>query len=200
LAGIDKKLTFHAARHTFATTVTLSNGIPIETIGSMLGHKNLKTTQIYAKEVQEKIESCVAIELITKRIHRWQQLVKGNDFLSLSWNSKPQFNGSGNHYPTRSANLKTNFSVVIELYFSLKSLLCFNYVLGMLQSLLFSIQYSMNVATHLYFLRCEILLIATELFRRYFGKQRYLSRSFDLATGGLIKSPDLFKRHALRCH
>ncbi len=55
LAGIEKKLTFHAARHTFATTVTLSNGIPIETVSAMLGHKNFRTTQIYAKVVKEKI-------------------------------------------------------------------------------------------------------------------------------------------------
>lgn len=55
LCGVEKKLTFHSARHTFATTVTLSNGIPVETVSSMLGHKNFKTTQIYAKVVQEKI-------------------------------------------------------------------------------------------------------------------------------------------------
>lgn len=55
LCGIEKKLTFHAARHTFATTVTLSNGIPLETVSAMLGHKNFRTTQIYAKVVQEKI-------------------------------------------------------------------------------------------------------------------------------------------------
>jgi len=55
LCGIEKRLTFHAARHTFATTVTLSNGIPIETVSAMLGHKNFRTTQIYAKVVQEKI-------------------------------------------------------------------------------------------------------------------------------------------------
>ena len=55
LSGIEKRLTFHSARHTFATTVTLSNGIPVETVSSMLGHKNFRTTQIYAKVVQEKI-------------------------------------------------------------------------------------------------------------------------------------------------
>lgn len=49
LAGIDKKLTHHSARHTFATTVTLSNDVPIEVVSNMLGHSNIKSTQIYAK-------------------------------------------------------------------------------------------------------------------------------------------------------
>ncbi len=47
-AGIDKRITFHSARHTFATTITLSQGVAIETISKLLGHKNIKTTQIYA--------------------------------------------------------------------------------------------------------------------------------------------------------
>lgn len=55
LASIDKNLTFHTARHTFATTVTLANGVPIESISSMLGHKNIRTTQIYSKVVNEKV-------------------------------------------------------------------------------------------------------------------------------------------------
>lgn len=55
VCGISKNLTFHIARHTFATTVTLSNGVPIETISKMLGHTNLKTTQIYAKVMDRKI-------------------------------------------------------------------------------------------------------------------------------------------------
>lgn len=55
VCGINKTITFHLARHTFATTVTLSNGVSIESVSSMLGHKNLKTTQIYAKVVQEKV-------------------------------------------------------------------------------------------------------------------------------------------------
>ena len=46
---------FHTARHTAATTVFLSNGVPIETVSSMLGHKSIKTTQIYAKITKEKL-------------------------------------------------------------------------------------------------------------------------------------------------
>ncbi|GAB1359023.1 site-specific integrase [Porphyromonadaceae bacterium] len=48
LAGIKKNLTFHLARHTFATTTTLGKGVPIETVSKMLGHTNIETTQIYA--------------------------------------------------------------------------------------------------------------------------------------------------------
>lgn len=54
-AGIQKNLTFHMARHTFATTVTLTNGVPIETISKMLGHTKLATTQIYAKVIERKV-------------------------------------------------------------------------------------------------------------------------------------------------
>lgn len=46
---------FHTSRHTAATTVFLSNGVPIETVSSMLGHKSIKTTQIYAKITKEKL-------------------------------------------------------------------------------------------------------------------------------------------------
>jgi integrase/recombinase XerD len=57
LCGITKPLTFHIARHTFATTVTLTNGVPIETVSSMLGHTSIKTTQIYAKVIQQKVSN-----------------------------------------------------------------------------------------------------------------------------------------------
>lgn len=53
---IEKPLSFHSARHTFATTVTLQNGVPIESVSKMLGHKSIKTTQIYARIVDKKIE------------------------------------------------------------------------------------------------------------------------------------------------
>lgn len=53
--GIRKKMTFHTARHTFATSVTLSNGVPIETVSKLLGHTKLSTTQIYARVVEKKV-------------------------------------------------------------------------------------------------------------------------------------------------
>ena len=53
--GIKKNLTFHMARHTFATTVTLSNGVPIETVSKLLGHTKIATTQIYARVIERKV-------------------------------------------------------------------------------------------------------------------------------------------------
>ena len=55
LCGIKKKLTFHLARHTFAT-MSLSKGVPIESVSKMLGHTNIRTTQIYARITNKKIE------------------------------------------------------------------------------------------------------------------------------------------------
>ncbi|WP_340114279.1 site-specific integrase [Maribellus mangrovi] len=57
LCEIDKHVTMHLGRHTFATTVTLTNGVPIETVQKMLGHKNLSTTQIYSRVVDTKISN-----------------------------------------------------------------------------------------------------------------------------------------------
>jgi site-specific recombinase XerD len=58
---IEKELTFHIARHTFATTVTLTNGVPIESVSKMLGHKNLRTTQHYAKVLDRKVSDDMKI-------------------------------------------------------------------------------------------------------------------------------------------
>jgi len=60
LCCIKKKLSCHTARHTFATTITLSNGVPIETVADMLGHKNLKQTQHYAKLLDQRISNDMA--------------------------------------------------------------------------------------------------------------------------------------------
>lgn len=57
LCGIKKRLTFHVARHTFSTTVTLENGISIESISKMLGHSDIRTTQIYARVTNTKISN-----------------------------------------------------------------------------------------------------------------------------------------------
>jgi site-specific recombinase XerD len=61
VCGINKDLTFHIARHTFATTVTLSNGVPIESVSKMLGHTNIKTTQHYAKILDKKVSDDMLI-------------------------------------------------------------------------------------------------------------------------------------------
>ena len=64
LCKIEKHVTFHLARHTFATTVALSNGVPIETVSKILGHKKLSTTQIYAKVIERKVsEDMTMLEL-----------------------------------------------------------------------------------------------------------------------------------------
>ena len=60
LCLIDKNLTSHIARDTFATTVTLSNNVPIETVSKMLGHTKIGTTQIYAKVIEQKVSDDMA--------------------------------------------------------------------------------------------------------------------------------------------
>jgi site-specific recombinase XerD len=72
LSGIKKTLTTHLARHTFATTLTLYNGVSIESVSEMLGHKNLKTTQHYAKILNRKVSEDMQLlreKLQTKKEH-----------------------------------------------------------------------------------------------------------------------------------
>lgn len=66
-SGITKQVTFHAARHTFATTITLSQGVAIETISKLLGHKNIRTTQIYATITHSHLDG--EMERLSKRIN-----------------------------------------------------------------------------------------------------------------------------------
>ncbi len=61
LCNISKEITFHMARHTFATSITLTNGVPIETVSKMLGHKNIQTTQHYAKILDKKVSEDMQI-------------------------------------------------------------------------------------------------------------------------------------------
>lgn len=61
MCDIKKELTFHCARNTFATTVTLTNGVPIETLSKMLGHKSIRTTQQYAKIIDRKVSEDMGI-------------------------------------------------------------------------------------------------------------------------------------------
>lgn len=67
ICGIRKNLTYHLARHTFATTVALTNGVSIESVSKMLGHTNIRTTQIYAKVINQKSGS--EMEALSDRLH-----------------------------------------------------------------------------------------------------------------------------------
>lgn len=75
LCQIPKEITFHMARHTFATSVTLSNGVPIESVSKMLGHKNIQTTQHYARVLDKKVSEDMHI-LKQKFILKSQALKK----------------------------------------------------------------------------------------------------------------------------
>lgn len=80
LCWIKKNLTFHMARHTFATTITLSNGVPIETVSKLLGHTKIATTQIYAKVIEKKVsEDMISLKqkLSENKIYKQNFISKG---------------------------------------------------------------------------------------------------------------------------
>ena len=72
VCGIRKKVTFHVARHTFATAITLSNGVPIETVSKLLGHTKLSTTQIYARVVEKKVGEDMQNLMATMKLKKYR--------------------------------------------------------------------------------------------------------------------------------
>lgn len=78
LCEIDKHITMHIGRHTFATTVTLTNDVPIETVSKMLGHTSLRTTQIYSKVVDTKVSNDM------QKLEKTLKKKSENDFNSMT--------------------------------------------------------------------------------------------------------------------
>ena len=70
---LAQPITFHTARHTYATTVCLSNDVPIETLSKMLGHRSIRTTQIYAKITAEKVSR--DMEKLAQRIEQMESFI-----------------------------------------------------------------------------------------------------------------------------
>ncbi|MCB4234556.1 tyrosine-type recombinase/integrase [Kaistella anthropi] len=82
--GINKKLTFHCARHTFATTVTLGNNVSMESVSKMLGHKSIKTTQHYAKILDSKVSQDMgSLKLVLEKKMRFKRKMIKNSVHSL---------------------------------------------------------------------------------------------------------------------
>jgi site-specific recombinase XerD len=75
-AGIDKALSFHIGRHSFGTSICLTNGVPIESVSKMMGHKSIKTTQIYAKITRMKLNEDMTI--LEKRIEGKYKLAEND--------------------------------------------------------------------------------------------------------------------------
>lgn len=71
--GIEKNVTWHMSRHSYATTICLSNDVPIETLSKMLGHRSIRTTQIYAKITGEKISR--DMELLSHKIESIEKFI-----------------------------------------------------------------------------------------------------------------------------
>ena len=71
--GIEKNVTWHQSRHSYATTICLSNDVPIETLSKMLGHRSIRTTQIYAKITAEKVSR--DMEKLSQRIEQMENFI-----------------------------------------------------------------------------------------------------------------------------
>ncbi|MGZ3872048.1 MAG: tyrosine-type recombinase/integrase [Mucilaginibacter sp.] len=74
ICGTNKELTTHTARHTFATTVLLENDVPMETVAKLLGHRDMRSTQIYAKITKRKINN--NMKVLESKIFSEQGLLK----------------------------------------------------------------------------------------------------------------------------
>lgn len=73
LCGIDRNLTYHMARHTYATQTCISQGVPIETLSKLMGHCSIQTTQLYAKITNQKVNEDMK-RLFTKVNGKYQVL------------------------------------------------------------------------------------------------------------------------------
>lgn len=71
--GIKTRLSYHVSRHTFGTLLTISQGVPIETVSRMMGHTNIKTTQIYAKITKEKISQ--DMEILSHKLESFEKQI-----------------------------------------------------------------------------------------------------------------------------
>ena len=70
---LAQPITFHCARHSYATTICLSNGVPIETLSKLMGHTSIRSTQIYAKITAEKVST--DIENLSKQIESMESFI-----------------------------------------------------------------------------------------------------------------------------
>ncbi|HAC43053.1 MAG TPA: integrase, partial [Paraprevotella xylaniphila] len=71
--GINKNVTWHQSRHSYATTICLSNGVPIETLSKLMGHTSIRSTQIYAKITAEKMSR--DMELLSQKLAPMEQFI-----------------------------------------------------------------------------------------------------------------------------
>ena len=70
---LAQPITFHLARHSYATTICLSNGVPIETLSKLMGHTSIRSTQIYAKITAEKMSR--DMELLSQKLAPMEQFI-----------------------------------------------------------------------------------------------------------------------------